>query len=991
MLTLSPLFALSAVLQLETEERNGCDGSSSNHTGRDLVMYLSSCLGMVSYGKFLDLISKGMDRSLTATAYLAVDRIHEVSDLAMRIAVNNPDSSPDAYGSILRELLLNPLSLLSFVLGHRFAPRLTAANDDESQRPRRDSLYDTLEETYRTRRVALLSTCATVADESLSSEARIEKWKCLASTCLRSSVGEMAQIRSRQNSSISRYNEAKAGASPDFNGEELIDEGNATKNPLVWLLRSAFGDESSSLRFLAARDVGLVLLGNKASLLYALFSTPSNWRRHVNGAEVSLHGCEDSAALDHVVTPLFLEVDRLLCRYCHVPQSQLSFTMGPSITSDKVSTVAGEDSTKVLSFQRSAVMALSSLCEHADVDSTCGLLVFEHAFARLIRLWTAVTEKKDVPPVPLDCASVSSVTFAEMTRLNEIRSLRGVLLKHSSDRFVPRLFSDILLPSTGLISASGHAETPGVLERENRERQFRLLLTFIGSLLLPTPEIPACEVKTATANGSYCMHCVSDFVEEVLPFVLSAFIMVKDHDSLLLATGFNLFVMGENRKVARAMKKAGGAGSILKNKLLGSSPRALTSKTPGIDTSTKELAEQTKLQCLAPGTIEHILPRVLMANDRSQLLFFLEVVIQKKCSLQQMISSRDVMILKTIVLEFGKNGDLSGANHALRTAAKAKMNSTTAETPRSSGTEHQGEDDAAVCEWVTSSFMYLMVNVVQYHWKSRTVLERTRALRSLKWIIKFLSPAEAPQYLPQIMATVNMAMEGECTYGGTWQLRLLAVQALSDFVRTAIQNQYETVGCNLATIVVSLFPILCVDAGSVVSSNEASLYQEAAKVAIDLLEWLTQAKNGQSLASYFQDIPFLPPTKSLDKVREALRSHGVNFDNLYVTQNTQYAVSVRDSLTSDGGGSVDGDDKGDLVPAYSSSSQAALRRRLHVVGKLFSHENVSVRRVVLQHLIDLLRANRGLFNRLVESEEGSSLNRFVTISAGSGMFVKRES
>ena len=674
MLTLSPLFALSAVMQLETEGRDGRANSSSNHTSRDLVMHLSSCLGMVSFGKFLDSISKGLDRSLTATAYLAVDRIHEVSDLAMRIAVDSPDSLPDAYGFVLREVLVNPLSLLSFVLGRRFAPELTAPND-ESQRPRRDSLYDTLEETYRTRRVALLSTCATVADENLSPDARIEKWKCLASTCLRSSVGEMAQIRSRPNSSISRYGEAKTGANPDFDGEELIDEGNATKNPLVWLVRSAFGDESSSLRFLAAREVGRVLLGNKSSLLYALFSTPSNWRRQemtqdfLDGGEV-----RDSAALDHVVTPLFLEVDRLLCRYCHVPQSQLSFTMGPSVISDKISTVGRDDSTKVLSFQRSAVMALSSLCEHADVDSTCGLLVFENAFARLIRLWTAVdTESKDVPPVPLDCACVSSVAFAEMTRLNEIRCLRGILLKHSSDRFVPRLFSDILLPSTGLISSSGHAETPGVLERENRERQFRLLLTFIGSFLLPTPEIPACEVKTATANGSYCMHCVSDFVEEVLPFVLSAFIMVKDHDSLLLATGFNLFVMGENRKVARAMKKAGGAGSILKNKLLGSSPRTLTSKAPGIDTSTKELAEQTKLQCLAPGTIEHILPRVLMANDRSQLLFFLEVVIQKKCSLQQMISSRDVMILKTIVLEFGRNGDLSGANHALRTAAKAKM------------------------------------------------------------------------------------------------------------------------------------------------------------------------------------------------------------------------------------------------------------------------------------------------------------------------------
>ena len=70
--------------------------------------------------------------------------------------------------------------------------------------------------------------------------------------------------------------------------------------------------------------------------------------------------------------------------------------------------------------------------------------------------------------------------------------------------------------------------------------------------------------------------------------------------------------------------------------------------------------------------------------------------------------------------------------------------------------------------------------------------------------------------------------------------------------------------------------------------------------------------------------------------------------------------------------------------SYSSSAQAALRRRLHVVRKLLSHENASVRRAVLHHLIDLLRANRGLFNRLIDGEERSSLNRFVTVSLGPG-------
>jgi hypothetical protein len=624
--------------------------------------------------------------------------------------------------------------------------------------------------------------------------------------------------------------------------------------------------------------------------------------------------------------------------------------------------------------------------------------------SRLVRFWTAVDSEQSQLALSdaANSVSTSAMAFGEMIRLNRIRNLRSILVQKSFERFMPRLFSDILLPSTGIILGSGGAEAPGIVERESRERQFRFLLTFIGSFLIPSAESAACSSQTATVHGSYCLHCVMEFVGTVLPSVITASVMVEDHDLLLLVTGFKLFLWEEKRKINKTTKKAASFGT---GRLLGSSPRSTTStsKMPGVESSRKELVEHTKLLCLSPEIIELILPRILMMPDRSQLIFFLDIVLQRKIPLQQMLASRDGVFLKGIVWEYGRIGDVVSAERALRTAAEARGRASQTRLSGESpcGSRKQTEDITAACHWITARFMYLLVNVVQHRWRSRSITEQTRALRCLRWMIKFLSPSEAPQYLPQIMATINVIMSGDPGSSdesppGTWQLRLLAIQALSDFVRTAIRCQFETVGSSLATIVVSLFPVLAPEANTSKRNHEVRAYEEAGKVAVDLLEWLTQGSVGKNLATYFRDVPFLPPTLALDRVREALKTHGVNFDNLLVfssTENTQRDLSARVSATSEGGAS-DGDSKKETLPTYSLSAQAALRRRLNVLRRLFPHENVSVRRVVLRHLIDLLRANRGLLQRLVESEEGTSLDHFITVSysnvvqpeAGSGKF-----
>jgi hypothetical protein len=118
----------------------------------------------------------------------------------------------------------------------------------------------------------------------------------------------------------------------------------------------------------------------------------------------------------------------------------------------------------------------------------------------------------------------------------------------------------------------------------------------------------------------------------------------------------------------------------------------------------------------------------------------------------------------------------------------------------------------------------------------------------------------------------------------------------------------------------------------------------------------------------------------LDKTRQALRANGVDFDNhlvvLPTTQNTQ-GLSAHESHASDGGSSSrESEYEG---RKYSPNAVKALRRRISILNPLLSHANLGVRRVVLRHLIDLLRANRGLFHRLIDVEDGASASRFLTI------------
>jgi hypothetical protein len=384
--------------------------------------------------------------------------------------------------------------------------------------------------------------------------------------------------------------------------------------------------------------------------------------------------------------------------------------------------------------------------------------------------------------------------------------------------------------------------------------------------------------------------------------------------------------------------------------------------------------------------IERILPLILINSDRAGLVFFLSKVLSV-LSLKDIIQNREQLILKELVWELG-NGDVRPSLQAIRVAATALLSATT-----SSGVPaHQGGemgrsnslDPSLATRWVSSHFMYLLVNVIQYRWKSRTRKEQLHALRCLHGLLTFLLPSESAQYFPQIMATINAANtnSGDSSENDSSEfsekicLQLLAIKCLSKFVRLVADHQIDTIAMNLTTIVVSLIPVLN-DANQEESTSVGHwALRESEEEAVSLLEFLTNGQIGKALAKDFNHIPFLPQLPSLRSVHEALRSNNVDFDNLILlSSGTQRGggTSRRESLTSEGSHSKAS------ISSRSFEKLAGLQQRLYTLTSLLDNENFSVRNVVLQHLTDLLRANRDLFHNLIEDEGTISIKHCLTL------------
>ena len=750
-----------------------------------------------------------------------------------------------------------------------------------------------------------------------------------------------------------------------------------TGNRLVhFLIDVAFADRDPTVRDYTSREIGKVLLTGDWGCLIAAIANDDEWQQ-LRGS-VDAFSAGERHATEQVKSRLFQFVDSVLHKRCSVPQSQLSFAMvSRQPNSPRQDSHA---TTSVLFFRRAASRTLCSFCRVEQSQTYFGRLLFEHAMIRVVRMWCGV----DTAP---RCES-SGVCFAELSRLFILLGLDLPLKGNMLASFAPALFRDILVPGSSLLVDGAQDGIDG-MTNSFRERQFDLLSTFLRAGLVQTWSQTS--VSTSSSNDdSDLERCL----ESCLPHVISQLIVEKDYDALRLTSAYKLYLLGLKRLEHKRRKRSGTsymesdttAGIVVGEASL------LFAKSPSSKQWSRNLEDQTRQLCLAPGLIEQIIPLVFMRAGRTELIFFTKDVLQDKLSLKQLVSSREMLTLKNFVLELGRNPEMSGSIiRGMETAAVARnqdagTNSQSIAQSTSATVVRNG--DSAISAWLTAHFMYLLVNVVQFRWMTKTDDLRVQALRSLVIIIDFLRSSEAPQYLPQIMATVNAALSHdpddmlEIQYGGPipcLQMRLLAVQVLGKFVRLIAETQRSIVGKNLTFIVVSLIPVLSDDEQWLHTQN-SSIVEESRRSAVALLEFLTQGDLGGYLASYFSEIPFLPPSSALDSVRASLTSLGVNFDNLQVasTQSTQQdAVSIRSGMSDNGSASASVDSRG---AASNATRQNALKRRVETVCSLLGSENASIRRVVLQHLTALLRANRELFQALVENESTTSMKRYLTVA-----------
>ena len=181
------------------------------------------------------------------------------------------------------------------------------------------------------------------------------------------------------------------------------------------------------------------------------------------------------------------------------------------------------------------------------------------------------------------------------------------------------------------------------------------------------------------------------------------------------------------------------------------------------------------------------------------------------------------------------------------------------------------------------------------------------------------------------MTAINSSLSA-CTSasGEDMKLRYMTVVTLFDFVQIVASQDASQVSADLTQIVVALLPLF---------NDEAYGHDDLArKKGVKMLEWLADGE----LAECFRDIPFLPFTTDLQRVRTSLKAKGLQL-------------------------------------GASPADEAQLEARINALSELMTnHENKNVRKVVVCHLSELIHANRDIFQKMVANEESSSMN-FLTV------------
>jgi hypothetical protein len=763
-------------------------------------------------------------------------------------------------------------------------------------------------------------------------------WMCGANYCISASPSEIRQCS--QNTTT--------GTKVEKSGSILSREG-----VLPWLVAAPFSDPNSLLRKFISRELCTLLMSKECSFLLSRFASNEDFKEYYTYSRLERKDRSHDAMYslvqmsDDVINGLFEEIDGLLSECCGFSEPQLSLPLGREARSEKEQFGHFRCGTQ-LSIKQTAARTLASLCYNAGLDHPIGKTLFEKSTLRLIRMWAAgptnMGETLSFPELqntPIDRA----LAFGRLACLSGSRNLPLCLSGEKSWTYFPSAsFHDVLILNNG----------------KTRREQYELLERMVHSFFVSSRD---------SLHKMRSAREASKVVTESIPSTIAQLVNEKDEETIELIIGFNIFLSerSDNLKVVSQTEvHVKGISELSVEK----------KKSAALSMGSLQLQKQTKNICLEK--VDKILPLVLFHSDQEEALplkFFTKLT--APATLVDMVANRQQLILKGLAWQLGRDPYRVGpAVRALRTAAEA------------CGKDNLGSDQLiedmlpgtnAAKLWVTKNFMYLIVNMVQLNWASRKTAQQVQALRCLYELLDFLNSSESPQYFPQVLSTVNAAITvniGIDVYDpDDSTLRLHAVQCLSKFVRLSAEDNIESVMDNLTTIVVSLLPILEEDG----VDEDGVLNQEARIEAVSMLEFLTRAEFVRKFPKAFSQIPFLPTSTSLGNVHKSLRDNGINFDNLLIlststSESQAGANSRRESLTSE--------NTINSTPSTLSTSGdnvLALQNRISLVSSLLYDENASVRNVALQHLVDLLRANRNLFHILVENEGGSLVKNYLTL------------
>lgn len=320
-------------------------------------------------------------------------------------------------------------------------------------------------------------------------------------------------------------------------------------------------------------------------------------------------------------------------------------------------------------------------------------------------------------------------------------------------------------------------------------------------------------------------------------------------------------------------------------------------------------------------------------------------------SLSQILREKEQTVLKALVWELGGDDPDEDNEHEIygtpsleiaensyrrgRVVLALKMGYLIKEEQViASASENSAEafDDTAAGHWIGSNFLYLLVNVVLYRWKSRSEQEQWQTIKCLKALLRYLPSGDSLKFMPQIMVAISNAMGSNET-----SLRFLAVSTLFDFVKVLAGDQLSNVEDHMTSLVVILFPLF---------EEKVPRDDVARHEAVNLLLWLAE-----HVCSGFSEIPFLPMTPDLQALRDLLAAKGVAVDDIKLISQTFDANHLKSKF-------------------YS---------QMNILSDLIAnHENKEVRKVVIQHMTKLIRSNRALFDNMIDNEALASMH-FLTV------------